>query len=185
MLHRFIGMLTLGAVACTMLGCSDPVPAAASAGLTIDIGVCPAQMPQAKLGNPSPDSRVNQLGKPVFSGEAGTTVNCRVTAEGDIFANVQSSSTSIGFRVQGKIDPADGHGTATIGLRAAGISDYVTQPADAEDNPCPIDVVSSPGGERHFKAGAIWAKFTCTNMEFKPSTLCSANGEFAFQRCDQ
>jgi hypothetical protein len=179
-------MLTLSAAACTMLGCSDPVPAAAAAGLTINIGICPAQTQQATLGNPAPDRTrpIDPLGKPVYSGQAGTSVDCKVTADGNIFGNVQSSPNSIGFRVQGQIDPADGKGTATIGLRAAGISEYVSQPADAVDSPCTIDVVKTSAGSQ-FKAGAVWAVFTCTNMKHKASfTLCSAQGEFAFQRCD-
>lgn len=181
MLHRFSGLLALCAAVCGMLGCSDPVPPAAAAGLLIDIGQCPTTMPRATLGNPNPDTRRPQdpLGSPVYSGQSGTSVSCRVAEDGSIFGNVKAPG--ITFDVSGKVNPADGTGTGAIGLFAGGITDYVSQPPES---PCSVTVVRLTSGLQ-FTAGNVWASFQCTNL--RPSgvgSACVASGEFLLQRCN-
>lgn len=175
MTQRLLWLLTLGGVAGT-LGCSDPVPQASGVGLEFSVGVCATQDSLVKLGEMPPRN-------PVFSGETGTTVSCRVSASGAFFGNVSARSPRpLSFSVQGKVDPEEGIGTATISLNA-GLASSVSQPFRDTDAPCNLEVLRTTTGLQ-FEEGAIWTRFSCSNLQAPPSTRCTATGQFTFQRCD-
>lgn len=173
MTHRFLWLLTLGVVAGT-LSCSDPVPPASAAALDIRIGVCPAQTPTVTLGAVPP-------GNPVFSGENGASVTCKVNSSGEFFGVV--SNRNLTFNVpEGSVDPETGVGTATVRLNAGGIVTSVAQPFEATDAPCTVQVVRTSQGLQ-LVDGDIWATFSCSNLRAAPSIRCTASGQFTFQRC--
>ena len=180
MSQRFSGMLALCAAACSTLGCSDPVPASAGAGLLIDVGQCPTTMPRATLGNPNPDSRRpgDPVGTPIYSGQSGTQVSCRVSGDGTIVGNVKAPG--ITFDVSGTVNPTDGRGTGTVGLFAGGITEYVSQ---TPESTCELNVVRLTSGFQ-IEPGAVYASFRCSNL--RPGGVgptCIASGEFVLTRC--
>lgn len=146
----------------------------------MQVGTCPANAPQFEVGSPGPDSGrpSNPFGSPVYSGDEGTSVRCRVTASGDIFGEIEARPKDISFRVTGELDPETGTGTAIIGMHAPGVAGYYTSPLEM---PCSLTAI------RTIQAGAVWARFVCSRMtdSSSPGSACSSNGEFLFERCDK
>lgn len=179
MSQRFVWMLGLGA-ACGALGCSDPVPAAAAAGLNVRIGICPTQgMSTATLGNPPPDrtrAQGSAAGRPIYNGESGASISCSVRGESVFTVSGRVSAPGLSFEVEGTANAGDGKGTALITLYTPGIGQHVSQ------QNCTLDVVRTSVGLQ-LQSGAIWSGFTCSGLTAPPSLTCNASGEFLLERC--
>lgn len=184
MSHRFFGVLSVALAApLGALSCSDPVPQSAAVGLSLNVAACPVTRPQWSLGNPAPNSSLSQFGTPIFSGEGGTKVSCRVTADGQITADITGPG-GLGFRVaDGRVNVQNGSGTATISL-LAGTQSWMKQPTNTTDQPCTLQVIRTTKGYK-VEAGALWASFQCFNMKSPGGAPpCSSTGELVLERCD-
>lgn len=184
MSHRFFGMLTLAVVApFGTLGCSDPVPQAAGVGLSLNVGLCPTTQSSWTIGEPAPNSGANQFGKPVFSGSSGVSISsCRVSADGQINAEIKGPK-GLGFSIkQAKVNLQDGSGTANISFYA-GTQAWMTQPFIATDTPCTLQVIKTTTGYK-IEQGAVWAQFQCFTMKAAGNVPnCTGTGEIVLERC--
>lgn len=175
MLRRYAWMLTLSAVP-AISACSDPVPPSAAAGLNLNIGRCAPLSNTLTVGNPHPDRFRSDgpAGNPVYSGEGGTRVQCRISGDGtySVFGDIRGQR--FGFRVEGSI-AANGMGMASVELSTTGIG-------TVSSSGCSLNVITTDRGPQ-ITSGAVWAQVFCSDLTAQPSTSCSAQGEFLFERC--
>jgi hypothetical protein len=179
---RFHRVLALG-VALAALSCSDPVPPAYKAGLTVNItgtGACPTSAATRTIGEPGPDSTGTAgKGGPIFDGEKGVKTNCTV-AGGPQF-NVSTSITGDGmsFNLNGSVS-STGTGTATIGLYNSDLAQQFSSPTGG----CTVTPIQTAQGFQ-IKPGAMWAKFDCPTISGSLATqTCRLRGEVVIENCD-
>ncbi len=176
-------VLALGA-AIASIGCSDPVPPASKAGVSLHVfgtGACAIPQGVVKgIGQPPPDSMsAAGKGSPIFDGESGVKTNCRVSNGPNFSVSGSASQNPISFNVSAQLGP-DGKGTGTIGLFVPEANGNLTSPADM---PCSVEAIVTSSGPQ-VKPGAVWAKFTCAAVTQPPADSCRADGEFVFENCD-
>lgn len=176
MLRLVHGILSLS-VACAFFSCSDPVPPAASAGLSLLVGICSENIVPDDVGTPPPSSATGSRGEPVFDGTEGTSVKCSVVGEGSYQISADVTNPGLpSFNLRGSVDAA-GRGTATLGLQNRNMAAYAQS-----GQPCTVTVVNQ-GGTAQIRPGAAWVQFQCPDMSSPPSTRCMATGELLIERC--
>ena len=176
-------VLALGA-AIASIGCSDPVPPAYKAGVRLRVfgsGACAVPQGVEKgIGQPPPDSgALSGKGSPIFDGEKGVNTSCRVSNGPNFSINADASQSPISFRVTGQI-ASTGTGTGTIGLYVPEANGELSSPTAM---PCTLTAVQTSAGFQ-IKPGAVWAKFSCSQVTQPPAYACQAEGEFVFENCD-
>lgn len=173
LVHRILSL----SVACAFFSCSDPVPPAASAGLSLLVGICSDQLVDDDVGTPPPNSAARSRGEPVFDGTDGTSVKCNVAGDGSYQISADVTSPGLpSFNLRGSID-ASGRGTGSLGVQNRNMAAYVQS-----GQPCTLVVVTD-GGTPQINPGAAWIQFQCPDLSSPPSTRCTATGELLIQRC--
>jgi len=185
MLRRFESAFRLGATLCAVVGCSDPVPTAVGAALTVNMGEtasCPLHGSPPPLGKPPPDSAHNIAGGVIYDGEASLSAGCSVIQDGDGFkigGNMSSKNPLFTFNVSNLRVDAAGKGTGDISISGPSIGTTVTS-----TQKCTIQVVQT-GTTLKIQAGAVWARYVCNTLADGPSPICAADGEFVFENCSK
>jgi hypothetical protein len=179
------------------LGCSDPVPPPAQGAVTLDLGqpvvhVTQMQCPITKVYQiAAVDSKNNVLapsvstpGQSVISGEGGSSISCSVTGGGGNykFSGTLSAVTQQGDKVSvqfanGVVGP-DYTGTADVSVFTTDLLQNFSSTNTMMN--CSIAVQNT-----QVKGGSIWATFSCPQIGFPPSGLCSIGpgSAIVFQNC--
>lgn len=113
----------------------------------------------------------------LIDGEQGAAVSCRVSGQGtyELSGRIEQGGKAIAIE-NGSVSGRTG--SATISLTdAVHVSGKLTAPA-----PCQIDVGAD---NLQISAGRIWARFSCASVEQAPSALCTAQGYFVLENCEQ
>ena len=179
---RFHRVLALG-VALAALSCSDPVPPAYKAGLTVNItgtGACPTSPVTRFIGETGPDSSGTAgKGGPIFDGEKGVKASCTVAGGPQFSVATSISGNGMSFNLNGSVSSA-GTGTATIGLYASELASQFSSPPGG----CTVTAIQTAQGFQ-VKPGAMWAKFECPTITGQIATeVCRLQGEVVIENCD-
>ena len=179
---RFDRVLALG-VALAALSCSDPVPPAYKAGLTVNItgsGACPTSPVTRTIGEPGPDSMgVAGKGGPIFDGEKGVKANCTVAGGPQFNVATSISGGGMSFNMNGSVSSA-GTGTATISLYNSDLAGQFSSAAGG----CTVTPIQTGQGFQ-VKPGAMWAAFNCPMIVGQLATeICRLQGEVVIENCD-
>lgn len=191
MLARFDRMPLLGALigAVALLGCSDPVPPAASGGMYIHISQgagCPVTGAEYSIGNPAPSDF--DSGTAIFDGEDGVQASCKVAGSGSSFTISAHIAQSKGMRYSLGVD----NGVVNGGMGTATITTYVPDAVVSMTSmtPCALRVISTQdpatgGSVFKIQPGSAWVHFDCTDLQSPPSYNCSADGAFLVGNCQK
>jgi len=185
MLRRFESAFCLGAALFAVVGCSDPVPTAVGAALSVNMGEtasCPLHGDPPSLGKPAPDSVHNVAAGVIYDGEASLSAQCSVTSNGSGFAisgGMSSKNPLFTFNVSNTTVDATGKGLGDISISGPSIGVTVSSTTK-----CTIQIVQT-GSTLKVQPGAVWARYVCSDLADGPSPICQADGEFVFENCNK
>jgi hypothetical protein len=173
------------------MGCSDPPPPAASAGLDMNVALaanppsgtsCPRTATYL-FGNPAPTP--TDQGVPGTDGEqADQRITCSVRGEGTFQVSGAIDATALSFddqmltRVRFTLTNA----TVTAGATGTGSLSIFTPGLSLTSDPaslCTIDVSTPPLA---VEPSRIWARYNC-RMQDPPGQYCQVSGVMLFENC--
>lgn len=192
-------LLTLGAIAAIPLAttaCGDSVPPPAQGALSYRMWKANGQgcfIAAHSINAPNTGSGQNvtgsHVGEVAVDGQNGAKISCKVRAEGDGFAvTADLDLGDASFSLDATVRPGDSEAQGSIHLQDNHTVATYGQPArllEGQTGPCKIDVKT--GKLYGIDSGWIWGKFSCGELvdERSPDALCSGEGTFLFENCDE
>jgi hypothetical protein len=177
-------------LALSALGCSDPVPPPAQAGLLLQMRngsqaagkacnvtaltkTVPDRDPQLVEG-----PTISNPGVRILDGEDKSKISCAVKGSGtfSVSGSIQYGSTS--FTILGGSVTAGASGTGQVSVYTAETGSL----SSASGTPCTFDVT---GGSLQIKPGSMWAEFNCPTLETTPAVACAASGVVILENCTE
>lgn len=184
-----------------LLGCSDPVPPAARAALTLSLLQPPSSVTPDTCdvgaatyevgGSPGPTSTTNVKDNRAVAGDPNVRgISCTVkSSDGTNFSvsgsinvdNGLNRSTGmvarVAFSLGGGTLVAGGTGTGRISVTTPDVGSIGGDQCDLLLNT----------GQLQIQPGAVWANFNCPllNNTSSPGKACQANGTFILENCTQ
>ncbi len=173
------------------IGCSDPVPPPAQAGVTLQVRHSPSP-PEgtscpgtgvARIGNPAPEG--TNAGTRAVDGKGHHNIECSVKRSGDGFnfsADIAGPDPFDGFLVSITINGSveeGGTGTGSMSLYTSQLGRLSTP----GDQLCTFDVSEAP---QQVAPGLIWATFDCPAFRDTSAigSFCKSEGMFILENCD-
>ena len=213
MARNFAGIGALGGLF-ILAGCSDPIPPAAQAGISIHLqeydnmdpvhgmDKCPpgrhwANVPADRTrasGSQQQQTSMDDSRATAVNNQDGNTVGCAVTPNGNGFKIVGDAT---GYATDDSKNPPDKRKPTSIHIRIGKIGDgednargTLSVQDDASLNPYFSEecTYSVSGGSLGVKAGSIWGRVTCENLADKssPGAACYVDtGYFLLENCSQ
>lgn len=191
------GLLSLGAITMSALassGCSDTVPPSAQGAVSYRIWKATGQtcswghsMNAPNLGR-GQNVTSTGVGEVAVDGQGGAKVKCQVKPSGDSFmVTGELELGNIAFSIDATVAPGQTDAEAKVRLQDNITVSPYAQPVlllDPPPAPCKVDVKA---GKYGVDAGWVWGHFSCNAVvdERSPDAVCSAEGTFIFENCDE
>lgn len=195
------GLFGMGAIVMTALasfGCSDTVPPPAQGAVSYHFTKAAGQ---SCFVNPhfsnAPDLGKGQnvtasnVGEVAVDGQNGAQIKCHVKAQGsayDVGAEFDLGNVSLSLATTIADGQSDAEGSVSL-------QDHHTQTpyiqpakmADPPTAPCKFSVKAQKGQSLGVASGWIWGHFICDKIldERSPEGVCTAEGTFLFENCDE
>lgn len=189
-----LGAITMGALASS--GCSDTVPPDAQGAVSYRIWkgngqgcIIPAHSSNAPNLGRGQNVTSTSVGEVAAHGQDGAKVRCQVKPNGDgsFMVTGELEFGDVSFSIDTTVSPGQTDADAKVRLQDNHTVSPYAQPVLLLEPPTPACKVEVNKGNFGVDTGWVWGHFTCGSVvdERSPEAMCSAEGTFLFENCDE